>query len=242
MKLYTLYPGLQQDAQHTRLGLGYYHGTRHDDGTPDEGGIRITRQTMDAIQGVVADLISKGFLTPESRVFYEFAPEGYPEDVCINHLKDGRAFTDDLKRWVDIKELRTPKDYADFDLQRFGNTDDLYTFHFQGKKYCRARPVGDCFLSVYEMLKTKGIPLIFPDDKDNISALDAAVKRLPSDDPEILRIQEERVGMFARQLFAPGNGLSVLIAGFLDFPDGKKYRAYNKDNFSYVFGIHESVS
>jgi len=208
-----------------RLGLGYCHGTA----TKEQ--LEATRQSMDGIARVMQDLVDQGLLTSEGKVIYEFAPRGYV-------FNDGE--TEQTLTWADVNELALRKDYDAFHLKKRDSEGDLdiYTFQSQGKTYLCSRPKGDCFGSVYDLLSAREIPLVFDEQEENRTALDAAHAKRADD--QVQRLQQERREIFAQQLFSEGNGLHVLIVGFLDFPFSH-FQDYNKEGHPYLFAVHEGV-
>ena len=237
MKLYNN-THTETDASNIRLGLGFYHWNM----TPEERAV--TLQTHDAISGVVNDLVSHGLLTPEGKVFYEFYHFLVTEATAQAYEQKGVPLPHDQKLMVPIKELCTPEDYEKFNLTKVGEdrNEEYFTFTFNGVRYRTSRLLEDSFTSVHDTLKREGIPLVFPDEDPNDTALFQAmeIERLPGDHPRVQRLLEERKGIYARKLFSQGNGLQVLIAGVNDFPQ-LDYQKYNDHNYAYVFAAHESI-
>ena len=139
-----------------------------------------------------------------------------------------------------IKELRTRKDYEKLHFEAFPTKvhkdhpgHHLITFSLEGRDYYYLGMDGDYLAPIFLRLKQEVIPLVFGDDSE------LALGTRSSDKMKKIEFYFRRVDHFAKQFFAPNEGMVVMVAGDMDFVDPEGVQVYQRDDKLYVQAVHK---
>ena len=215
--------GLDVEARDIRLGLPFLH---------DEEDLENSVRIEQAAAEVIIDLAREGVLDRNSRVIAEYFLEG------ISYPEGGKPHS-----FPEIREIRTIEDYRRLNLRAnegIGHSTlpnhHLVFFTVDDKDYNYLTLRGDSVVTMFPHLAAHEIPLVFGDDETlrKGTRSEHVHDRLLSD--------ALRRDNFRKQLFAPGEGMQVLIAGVLDFPDPGGVALYFKEkNLTglYIQAVHQ---
>lgn len=217
-RLLSLAKERQLEAHKVRLALPTIH---------DLDDLAISAAGMQAAAEVTCRLADAGLLDQTGKVIVE------------RYLVGVSFLEGKIQEFPTVRELRTKDDYKKLHFGTFPTRTNknhpgyhLVTFSLEGERCYYWGIRGDYMVPVFLRSKQGVIPFVFGDDSELAMGLRSKdrIKRTVS--------YYRRVDHFAKQFFAPNEGMVILIAGDMDFVDPAGVSVYQKDDKIYIQAVH----
>ena len=232
MDVLYLHDAGEHEARNISLGLPVIH---------DPAEIGVSTTIRKAAGEVLKALASQGLLNRHSRLYAEWFLKGapFPKGGALRHLN--------------IRSVRTTQEYRQLNWMQTSHEHKslkgnlLSLFRVDGQIYMTYRFANDPIAEAWVELARHEVPLVLADQPFLCELIEKWLRgeRIAGFSPQQIeqlarRALVLRVEHFARQLFEPGHGLSVLVAGVFDFLSPESALKFNRCNKSYLSAVHKA--